>query len=220
MKSSIIIFNILILVACNSATDLPESSLYPVKIGEENFEIPSQYLLSGLPSAMVPTEGLDNDSNGVSIRLSLGDIGLSSKGELQDKLLKNVVIHIASLDSSSTLNQAALDAWNGKNSYRNGVIEFDKEVGLYRVYTRAGYPAFWQYFRTSPEDGGNAFTSWVADCYLPPQIDEKHIQRSTCHLRTQYKTTESIIAISGEIMTMRDSIIEKYTQQLSSWEMN
>ncbi|MEJ2064835.1 MAG: hypothetical protein P8X74_16420 [Reinekea sp.] len=166
MKSSIIIFNILILVACNSATDLPESSLYPVKIGEENFEIPSQYLLSGLPSAMVPTEGLDNDSNGVSIRLSLGDIGLSSKGELQDKLLKNVVI------------------------------------------------------RTSPEDGGNAFTSWVADCYLPPQIDEKHIQRSTCHLRTQYKTTESIIAISGEIMTMRDSIIEKYTQQLSSWEMN
>ena len=191
-----------------------DKSVKELMFRSTKLSIPQKYILPGFPSSIVPKgQGLDTE-DGTLIEVPINDLGIKpiSHGSLTDKV--EVLIY----SSSNQFNPGALSAWNGTGLFDNRIIEFDEQTKLYRVYPKAGHPILWQYFKTSPEDGGDFLSSWVSSCTSPPGTDGKDLSKVKCQIINHYKTVKSQITLSGENIKLLDSINVGYRSLLSSWE--
>lgn len=218
MERQLLVIFYLMLIGCSSSNSEPNLATQSVVLGNTTLEIPVKYLLPDLPTAMVPSSGLDKDE-GALFRIPLTDLGIQvskRKSGLSDVLI--VLIYSA----PSRLNPDTRNAWHGTGLYKKRIIEFDEEVNLYRVYPDVGspFPSSWNYFKTSPEKGGDPALNWVASCLTNAMNKKSHILdgSSNCHVTPVYKTVESQITVAGENMVIREEIINKYLEMLKSWD--
>lgn len=199
-------------LGCNRSGAERGNDAMELTFGSTKLSIPEKYILPGFPSSIVPQEGLDVD-DGALIEVPIADLGVARRsGGLSDK----VIALISSF--SNQVNPGALSAWDGTDLFDDRIIEFDDQVKLYRVYPKAGYPIVWQYFKTSPADGGDFLSSWVSSCTSPPGTDGKNLSKVKCQVVSRYKTVESQITLTGENIKVLDSINEGYSSLLSSWD--
>lgn len=212
---SIIVFSFS-LVGCNQSGAETSDVVMELTLGGTKLSIPRKYLLPGLPASIAPKDqDLDVDDSAL-IEVPIADLGVFPKS--QGGLADRVIVLISGFGNQ--INPGALSAWNGTDLFNDRIIEFDDEVNLYRVYPKAGYPIMWQYFKTSPTDGGDFLSNWVSSCTSSPGTDGKNLSKVKCQLVNRYKTIESQITLSGENMKLMDSIGSGYLNLLSSWEVN
>lgn len=214
IKVLVLVVSVCSLFACEKPRAQATDDNLKLIFDETKLSIPMKYILSGFSSSIVPVEGLDVSRGGVSISLPIEALGVAAKGNggLSDK----IIVLISGINDQ--INRNALNAWNGTDLYTNRIIEFDDQVGLYRVYPKAGFPVFWNYFIVSPLDGNDYLSSWVSSCTSPPKTDGKNLSKVKCKVVSRYKTVESQITISGEYIELHNSIVERYHSLLSSWE--
>ncbi|EFP95209.1 hypothetical protein [Vibrio caribbeanicus] len=181
------------------------------EIGETHISIPKKYFLSGLRDSIATDEKeLDKETSFALIQVPLADLGIdvALEGGLLDKIIARLYqVH-------GRVSPAAVDAWHGVGLYKNGIIEFDSKVGLYRVYGAASYPGAWQYFKSSPVTGGDFVSNWVSSCLTRRGSDGKDLAKIRCKVIYRYETVESSISISGENMAIREAIFSGYTKML------
>lgn len=212
------IFSIVVLsfslLGCNKSGAETGSKAMELTFGGTILSIPEKYILPGLPSSIVPKGKELDTGDGALIEVPIIDLGISprSHGGLADK----VIILISSF--SNQINPGALSAWNGTDLFDDRIIEFDDQADLYRVYPKAGHPIIWQYFKTSPADGGDFLSNWVSSCTAPPGTDGKNLSKVKCQIVNRYKTVESQLTLSGENIKAIGPINEGYRSLLSSWE--
>ena len=183
------------------------------EIGGTHISIPKKYFLSGLRDSIATDEReLDKETSFALIQVPLVDLGIdvTLEGGLLDKIIARLY------QVNGRVNPAAVDAWHGVGLYKNGIIEFDSEVGLYRVYGVASYPRAWQYFKSSPVTRGDFASNWVSSCLARRGSDGKDLAKIRCKAIYRYKTVESSISISGENMAIREAIFSGYTKMLQN----
>lgn len=213
------VFSIIVLsfflVGCGKSGAEAGDVVMELTLGSTKLSIPKKYVLPGLPASIAPKEkDLDADGSAL-IEVPIVDLGVSPKsdGGLDDRIIVLMSSH------SDQVNPGALSAWEGVGLFNDRIIEFDDEVNLYRVYPKSGHPIIWQYFKTSPADGGDFLSSWVSSCTSPPGTDGKDLSKVKCQFVNRYKTVESQINLNGENIKLMDSISSGYLNLLSSWEV-
>lgn len=206
------------LIACGKGSADSERDAMQVTFGNTKLSIPKEYVLPGLPSAIVPDKGADS-SGGASLSIPLVDLGLRPTSE--EGLGSSIIVLVASSsgsESSAFARPDASSAWNATGLYKERIIEFDNEAKLYRVYPKAGHPLIWQYFRSSPESGGELGASWVSSCMAPPGSSGKDLTAVMCKTTSRYKTVESELTLSGVNIHIIDAINDGYSQLLRMWD--
>lgn len=205
-----------VLIGCGGGDPVNRSKGVRFIFGDAQLLIPQAYLLSGLPSTMVPEEGLDANG-GISLNIPLFDLGIQSTPQpgLANSVTVFVVGHSVS-DTDAPMKPSALDAWNATGLFKERIIEFDDEVNLYRVYPKSGYPSFWEYFKTSPDDGGSVRSSWVSGCWAS---GSGSLVDATCDITDRYKTIESTITISGKNLVQAGAIRAGYRELIGCWDV-
>ncbi|MGS2744588.1 hypothetical protein ACU6TU_13490 [Halomonas sp. LS-001] len=201
------------LLGCDQPVAEKENNAKEVTLGDAVLSIPHNYFLS-VSSALIPEEGMDENS-GVLIGVPYEDVGLppESVAGLPQRLT------ILMYPFSDQVNPSALKAWNGTGRFDDRIVEFDEQVGLYRVYPKIAHPRSWEYFKKSPLDGGDYVTSWVAGCRLGQLAENGNdLKNVFCSVSSRYKTIDSEISLRGDHIKNLGSIKDEYHRLLSSWE--
>lgn len=194
------------LLGCNKSGAEAGSDVMELKFGCTKLSIPGKYILPGLPSSIVPKEGLDVDS-GISLKIPLRDLGLSVEGDA-------VVLLSAPSKYLSEFGVSidAFNAWNGLELYADRIVEKDEGSDLFRVGSEAAYPMFWHYFNDTPSNAGKPDKVWVASCY------EATKGKPTCSKQFVFNNTESKLTISGLYIESLYDLEQSYRELLDSWE--
>lgn len=196
-----------------------EGGSVEMAIGGVRLAIPSRYVLPGFPSTIVPEGGgLDEEENGVSLEIPLGDLKVDFEGG--GVTVNKVVVLVSGAwgEGGVQLSPAAIDAWRGEGLYRESVVEFDSEVNLYRIYPRAGYPVIWQYFRSSPSEGGDAVKNWVASCMASPGADGGiGLANTRCKFISLCGTVRSELTLFGAGIRLMDVVLREYKKMVVHW---
>jgi hypothetical protein len=195
------------LFGCNQPEAETGTNAVDLKFGSVKLSIPQKYILSSLPSSIVPKEGLDVDS-GISLKIPLRDFGLPEEGD--------VIILLSAPSkylSEFGVSIDAFNAWNGLELYADRIIEEDDGTGLFRVGSEAAYPMFWHYFNAIPSKSGEPDKAWVASCY------EAAKGKPTCSRQFVFNNTESKLTLSGLHIKSLYGLEEVYRELLSSWEI-
>lgn len=204
------------LMGCGRGNPVSQGDGVRFMFGDTQLTIPREYLLSDLPSTMVPEEGLDAN-NGISLKIPMSDLGIRPTS--QSGLANNVTVFVISHSGSEkgvSITPNALNAWKATGLFKDRIIEFDDEVNLYRVYPKSGYPSFWEYFKTSPVDGGNVQSSWISGCWAS---GNGSLVDTACDITDRYKTIDSNITIPGNNMVMVDAIKGGYRELIRCWDV-
>lgn len=204
------------LIGCGAGDPESQSNGVRFMFGDTQLTIPHEYLLSDLPSSMVSEEGLDVN-NGVSLIIPMSDLGV--KPTSQPGLVNHVtvlVVNHSNPDGDAPITPNALNAWNATGLFKDRIIEFDDETNLYRVYPRSGYPSFWEYFKASPVDGGDVYSSWVSGCWAS---DSGNLVDATCDIIDRYKMIDSNITIPGINVVMAGAIKHGYRELMRCWDV-
>ncbi len=214
---SIFVFTLLIAgcgLSCARANSGPELKF---KFGRTVLSIPKKYMLSGLPSSIVPTEGLDG-GGGISLKIPLGDLKLEETIGLNNTMI--VFVSAAEgADGLKPVRPDAVNAWNATGLYKNRIIEFDDDVKLYRIYPKAGYPVMWQYFSSSPDNGAEMGDNWVAACIATPGAEQRvGIENASCKTIHVYKDVRNEITLFGENIKRLSVILSGYKGMIAEWE--
>ncbi len=187
------------------------------KFGRTALSIPKKYLLPGLPSSIVPAEGLDG-GGGISLKIPLGDLKLEETAGLNNTMI--VLVSAAEgPDGLKPVRPDAINAWNATGLYKNRIIEFDDDVKLYRIYPKSGYPVMWQYFSSSPDGGAEMGDSWVAACTSTPGATQRvGTENATCKTIHVHKDVRNEITVFGGNIKRLSVILSGYKGMIAEWE--
>lgn len=199
------------LVGCGDKSEA-KPNVSAVEIGEGVFNIPSKYVLSGLPSSMFPKNGLDK-SDGISLKIPYADLGVisSNEGGLED----NLIVLLSSLGEylrDFGVSVDANNAWKGVEIYSDRIVIKDENTSLYRVGSKAAFPMFWHYFTASPVEKNDVKKHWIASCY------EANAGMPTCAKQVVFKGTQSKLTVSGKNIQLLGRIEKSYYELLTSWQ--
>ena len=190
-------------------------------VGEVELAIPKRYVLPPLGYPFVPPhDQLDREPQGINLEIPLRDLHLDPprEGPAHD----GIVVGLYALDHGSSkdpLPPPARHAWFATGNYKERVVTFDKQVGLYRVYPAPDISVTWQYFKSSPTAEGIPEENWVAGCVRSGlKKEENNLARASCYTIVSHQLTKSDIDFSGANLPLLEAIVEAYTTLLRSWE--
>ena len=200
-----------------SKADLSKS--IRVNFGDTTLEIPRIYFLPDLPvSISSKSRGMDS-GEGVLLKIPLPDIDyavVSNEG-----LIGSVVVFLSSVPSrnlEATVGYDVLNAWKGEGLYNNRIVESDEAVNLYRVYSKAGHPKLWNYFKVEPDGGAFDVKNWVANCMVGP-LEKEAIDLSNvkCQSVVVYKDIQAEINYSGVCLPSLHKLLDKVNTRIKQW---
>lgn len=212
-----------IIVGCS---ELKTESMYKnISIKGQEYRIPSEYILTDLPSAMVPQGSAMDDDEGINLVIPLADIGVSPLSHVSSTgnagivrvLLYGLSPFIAT--NEYALNPDAYNAWMRLGNYhQNRVIEKDEKTGLYRIYWRQGAIS-WQYFKEPPSNTKNSMSpKWVAGCRIrgsEPEADD--MSNVDCRVQLSSEWGNADISFSGSYVTGVDDILNGVRNKIKEW---
>ncbi len=196
-----------------------------IKIRGQQYQIPANYILPDLPSAMVARDsGMDVDS-GINLEIPLSDLGVTPlPHQVRNGSARVVLVGLhgpAAFASTNEygLNPDAYDAWMRLGNYSHDrIVEQDKKVGLYRIYWRRGAKS-WQYFEAPPSNEDNSSSpKWIAGCSFGP-LEPEAGDMSNVKCRTQLSTEQGDVDISftGRYISQIGVIIDGVRSKILEW---
>lgn len=219
MLKVFIILWVCILMGCGSS-EAGSSGALSLNFHGTMLKVPSKYVLPNLPASITGDGGSLDDGEGVSLKIPLPDIGypvVSDKG-----LIGSIVVLLTPLPQGVPETQVSEDvqnAWNGLGLYSNRIVERDLSVSLYRVYSKAGHPKLWNYFKTEPDGSALDPKKWVANCMVGPLDQEaSDLSNVKCKTFTTYKGVQVEFTYSGVHLSDLDNLLAKLKAQLSVWD--
>ncbi len=219
MYRIILIFWGLVLVGCGQS-GASSKEFITVNFKSTAINLPKEYLLPGLPPSITGDGGSLDDGEGVSLKIPLSEIGyqtVSSKG-----LIGNTIASLSSRTSSDDLiNEDVRNAWQGIGLYEGRIVEYDSIAGLYRVYSKAGHPKLWNYFKGEPSAVELNKNDWVASCMVSPLEEESSdLSNVTCKTIMFYKEVQLELSYSGLHIVSQNSLLETLRTQLTTWDVS
>jgi hypothetical protein len=210
-----------ILMSCDSAETGAASAL-KLNFHGTSLSMPSRYVLPALPASITSGGGGLDEGEGISLKIPLSDIGydvVSDRG-----LVGNIVVLLTPLSQSARDARVSADvqnAWKGLDLYINRIIERDDVVNMYRVYSKAGYPKLWNYFRVEPDGSTLDPKNWVGNCMVGP-LDQQtsNLSNVTCKTLTAYKNVQIELSYSGVHLLSLDTLAAKLLAQISAWDVS
>ena len=217
IESRIWIIAILSVFLLFSSSTADSGEVVSVRVGEVELAIPKRYVLPALGYPFVPPhDQLDREPQGIILGIPLRNLHLDPPRE--GPAHEILIVHLYQ-SFHDRLPPPARHAWFATGGFENRVIAFDEQVGLYRVYFAPDISYTWQYFKSSPTDGGTPEESWVAGCRRSGVKKEKNnLARASCYTFVSNKVFESHINFSGANLTLLQGILDAYTTLLRSWE--
>ena len=213
----------LLAAGCNEGEE--ESVIKSLVIGNQSYQIAEAYVLSELPSAMVPRgREMDTDS-GINLEIPLADLGVAAlpyEHPSSDAAVVRVLLYgpaAFTYANEYRLNPDAYDAWMKLGNYqRDRVVEKDENTGLFRIYWRRGAKS-WQLFENEPSEvGGSTPPRWVAACYsqvVGPEAEDASNVR--CSTQVSMAEGDVDITFSGLYVTQTDEIVQGVRSKIVEW---
>lgn len=208
-----------ILMGCGSSKVDSDDSV-SVKFHDTTLELPRKYLLPNLPASISDDGGSLDDGEGVSLKIPLSEINynvVSNKG-----LIGNAVVFLTPLPprvSEASVSDDVLNAWQGRGLYSDRVVEYDSVVNLYRVYSKAGYPKLWNYFRVEPEANSLDQKNWVANCMVGPlEKESDDLSNVKCNTIMSYKDVQVELSYSAIHLPSLEKLLSNLKVQLVNWD--
>ena len=192
-----------------------------VKFGDTTLEIPRVYLLPNLPASISGEGGDLDDGAAVSLKISLPDIDyavVSDKGLIGSVVVLLSPVPLRALET--TVSDDVLNAWEGEGLYSNRIVERDEVVSLYRVYSTAGHPKLWNYFKVEPGGGALDVKNWVANCMVGPlEKEAADLSNVKCKSVGFYKDIQIEISYSGVHLLSLYKLLDKVKAEIKQWDV-
>lgn len=216
-----IVIWICVLMGCDSSKAGSGENI-SVKFGDTTLEIPRVYLLPNLPASISGEGGDLDDGEGVSLKIPLPDIDYAVVSD--EGLIGSVIVFLSPVPSKAletTVSDDVLNAWKGEGLYNNRVVERDEAVSLYRVYSKAGHPKLWNYFKVEPSGGVLDVKNWVANCMVGPlEKEAADLSNVKCKSVVFYKDIQAEISYSGVHLLSLDKLLDKINAEIKQWDVS
>jgi hypothetical protein len=170
-----------------------------LELGGTKLNVPKKYVLSGDIGLLEPNGATLNFQPEFSVGIPIDEFGMrQSAAPASHQPL--VLARLSLAESDSGISQDAIDAWTARGLYEERIVDEETEIGLVRIYPKAGYPFLWNYFYTRPDQDSveqDISRHWLASCRVNPRAASPRFDAADCLTTMRWKNIRLEIRYPG-----------------------
>ena len=190
-----------------------------LELGGTKFNVPEKYLISEDNGLLKPNRAVLDIQPEFSVGISVDELEIGQAAAPKSREL-HILARVSLAGSDSGISQDAIDAWTGQGLYEERVVDEEVELGLVRIYPKAGYPFLWNYFYVKPDHDSteqDISRYWLASCRVNLRAASSRFDAADCLATTKWKNVRLEIRYPGYLIQQTEELKSYFVTKLAEW---